>query len=262
MFRRTLMVVALVALATAGAAAAHALRHVRWVRPGHCTVVRGQRVCGKVVGPTTITAPPVTVTTTVTVTPPTPSPTAIAVAQVQHEVQWASGGAPPYSHDELTALAALEYVVGHVSVAEYGYLEVAKLPLPAHTPDAILGAQAGICGETSLAFASIMQHLGYTTRRVAFYWTDPVWGPDAHTAVEVAYGGSWHYFDPTFDQYWTDSAGNVMSISGVRASGGTRYKNNLGFTNLIENLWFNGDDTAFQTDPATTVVLGGDPFVG
>jgi cell division protein FtsB len=127
-----------------------------------------------------------------------PAPLTVALQQVQNEVTWASVGAPPYSHGALTALAALDYVVGHVSVGEYGYLEVAGLPLPAHTPNAILAAQAGICGETSLAFAAIMQHLGYQARRIAFYWTLADGRPDGHTAVEIFYDGGWHYFDPTF----------------------------------------------------------------
>jgi Transglutaminase-like superfamily len=203
----------------------------------------------------------VTTTQTVTVQAPAPSPLAAAVAQVKNEVTWAHGGSSD-SVGELTSLAALDYVISHVSVAEYGYLELEGLPLPAHTPDAVLDTQAGICGETSLVFAVILQHLGYQTRRVAFYWTDPQYGPDAHTAVEVFYDGGWHYFDPTFDQYWTDSNANVMSISDVRANGGIRHKSDIAFTNEIEDPWYRGDDTSFQTDPATNVVLGGDPFVG
>jgi Transglutaminase-like superfamily len=190
-----------------------------------------------------------------------PVPLTVAVQQVQNEVAWAKGGSS-YSVGTLTALAALDYAVGHVSVGEYGYLEIAGLPLPAHTPNAVLAAQAGLCGETSLVFAVIMQHLGYETRRIAFYWTLADGTPDGHTAVEVHYDGSWHYFDPTFAQYWTDGGGNVMSITDVRSQGGTRHKNDFTFTNLIENPWFGGDDTAFETDPATSVVVGGDPFVG
>jgi Transglutaminase-like superfamily len=191
-----------------------------------------------------------------------PTPLSVAVQQVQHEVAWAEGGGPAYSHATLTALAAMDYVVGHVSVAEYGYLEVKGLPLPAHTPDAVLGAQAGLCGETSLAFAVILQRLGYQVRRVAFYWTFADGTPDGHTAAEVSYDGGWHYFDPTFGQYWTDASGNVLSITDARLGGGTRHKNDFTFTNLIEDPWFAGDDTSFETDPATTVVIGGDPFVG
>jgi Transglutaminase-like superfamily len=190
-----------------------------------------------------------------------PTPLTVAIQQVQHEVTWAKGGSR-YSVDELTALSALNYVVGHVSVGEYGYLEIEGLPLPAHTPNAVLGAQAGICGETSLAFAAIMQHLGYQARRITFYWTLANGTPDGHTAVEVYYGGSWHYFDPTFGQYWTDANGNIMSITDARNGGGTRHKDDVAFTNLIEDPWFAGDDTSFETDPSTTVVVGGDPFVG
>jgi hypothetical protein len=191
-----------------------------------------------------------------------PAPITVAELQVEHEVAWAGSTGMPQG--ELTALATLDYVVGHVSVGEYGWLEVNHLPLPVGV-EAVLGQQAGICGETSLAFAEIMQALGYQTRRVAFYWHLANGAPDAHTAVEIYYGGGWHYFDPTYDQYWSDPAtGNVLSITEARDAtlGGVRHKNDFTFTNVVEDPWFAGDDTAFETDPATTVVLGGAPFIG
>ena len=35
--------------------------------------------------------------------------------------------------------------------------------------------------------------------------------PDGHVAVEVQYDGGWHFFDPTYGQFWTDSSGKVLS---------------------------------------------------
>lgn len=186
-----------------------------------------------------------------------PKPTAVAFQQVQREVGWAMN-ADPRSQGELTALSAMDYVVGHVSAGAYGYLELNDLPLPNSEPDVILGTQAGICGHAAIAFADIMDHFGYSVRSVQFYWTLSDGTADSHIGVEVQYDGGWHYFDPTFGLYWTDPSGNVLSITDERASAGVEHKDDVAFTNLIEDPWFGGDDTAFETDPTTTVVVGAD----
>jgi hypothetical protein len=61
MRRTVLIAVAVLALAAAGGAGAYALRTI-WIRPGHCTKVRGARVCARNVARRTSTV-------TVTVAP-------------------------------------------------------------------------------------------------------------------------------------------------------------------------------------------------
>lgn len=201
-----------------------------------------------------------------------PEPLAVAVEQVRREVAWAQNGtagstwAPhgpsPYPAGELTAVSALNYVVGHVSPGVYGYLQVTGGQLPGDHPDEILAAQAGFCGDAALTFAAIVKRLGYEARSVQFYFTTPGGAPDDHIAVEVYYDDSWHYFDPTFGVYWTDLAGNVLSIADVRNGGGIEHRDDASFTNLVEDPWFGDDDVAFETDPATVVETGQQTFNG
>jgi transglutaminase-like putative cysteine protease len=154
----------------------------------------------------------------------------------------------------------MDYVVGHVSPTAYGYLEIFGGQLPGPTPDAVLGAQAGLCGDAALAFAAIVKRLGLGARSVQFYYDDSG-VPANHIAVEVSYGGGWHYFDPTYGVFWTDSTGNALSITDVRAGSGTEQKDELAFTNLVDNTFY-GDDTWFVTDPTTVVEIDKQPFDG
>jgi transglutaminase-like putative cysteine protease len=193
----------------------------------------------------------------------TPTPLAVAVEQVRREVAFAEqyGGGAPYAHGRLVAQAAMDYVVEHVSSTAYGYLEIFGEPLPASTPDAVLGSQAGICGHAALAYAAIVKRLGLPAQSAQFYYDDPGNVPDSHIAVEVLYDGGWHYYDPTFGVFFTDATGNVMSITDARAGGATKHKDEVSFTNLVEDTYY-GDDTWFMTDPATVVALGQQPFTG
>ena len=193
----------------------------------------------------------------------TPKPLAVAVEQVRREVAYAEqyGGGVPYAHGRLVAQAAMDYVVEHVSPTVYGYLEIFGGQLPASTPDAVLGSQAGVCGASALAFAAIVKRFGLGARSVQFYYDDPGNIPDNHIAVEVSYDGSWHFFDPTFGVFFTDAPGNVPSITDARAGVGTRQKDELSFTNLVQNTFY-GDDTWFMTDPATVVEIDKQPFTG
>jgi transglutaminase-like putative cysteine protease len=147
------------------------------------------------------------------------------------------------------------------SPTAYGYLEIFGGQLPGPTPDAVLGAQAGLCGDAALAFAAIVKQLGLGARSVQFYYDDPGNVPDSHIAVEVSYDGGWHYYDPTFGVFYTDASGNVLPITDVRAGSGTEQKDELTFTNLVENTFY-GDDTWFVTDPTTVVEIDKQPFTG
>ena len=191
-----------------------------------------------------------------------PSPLAVANQQVSREVKYVAGGVP-YSRAQLIAEAAMDYVAGHVSDTAYGYLEIfhGKLPRPRANPT--LAAQAGICTGAAVTFATIVHHFGLPVRSVNFYYDDPAPEdtPDGHVAVEVQYDGGWHFFDPTYGQFWTDSSGKVLSLGEVRAGKGSEQKNVAAFTNVFEDAVF-GDDAWFITDPTTRIAYRATKLTG
>lgn len=160
----------------------------------------------------------------------------------------------------------MDYVVGHVSTGAYGYLEMVydeppgghDLPPYDEAVNTILASQTGICVHAERAFAAIVRALGFRVRDIGFDFVDPGGAPDSHSAAEVYYDGGWHFFDPTFGQFWTDDGGEVMPIAEVRVAGGTLHRDDAAFTNLIEDQGMPaGGDTWFETDPSTTVVVAG-----
>ncbi|HKO26367.1 MAG TPA: transglutaminase domain-containing protein, partial [Solirubrobacteraceae bacterium] len=185
-----------------------------------------------------------------------PTPLAVAEEQVRHEVAYVQGGVA-YPRGQLVSQAATDYVVGHVSVTKFGYLEVVGGKLPTVNADSALRAQAGICGYAATTFAQIVSRFGLPVRSVQFFYEDagPPPTPDVHVGVEVFYGGGWHYYDPTYGQFWTNANGEVLSIADVRAGMGTLQKDLASFTNVFENAVL-GDDTWFETYPGTRVVIG------
>jgi transglutaminase-like putative cysteine protease len=189
-----------------------------------------------------------------------PTPIAVAEEQVRREVYWAEHVDDANPDGKLVAISAMSYVVGHVSTGAYGYLELVGGTLPTSNPESILGTQAGICGNAAIAFAAIVRHFGYSVRAVQFYYSTPDGIPDTHIAAEVFYDGAWHYFDPTFGAFWTGGDGHVLSIDEARSGGGTGHRDLAAFTNVVEDPWFAGDDTAFVADPATSVVIDGTPI--
>lgn len=184
--------------------------------------------------------------------------------QVRHEVQWAEGDTTTALSGQLVSEAAMDYVVGHVSTGAYGYLELV-LGEPPGGPDlpsywepvnTILASQTGICVHAERSFAAIVRALGFPVRDVGFDFVDPDGTADAHAAAEVEYDGGWHFFDPTFGQFWTDASGDVLSIDAVRANGGIEHRDDASFTNLIEDPESPaGGDTWFETDPSTVLVF-------
>jgi transglutaminase-like putative cysteine protease len=182
----------------------------------------------------------------------TPSPLAVANEQVRREVAYTEGVG--YSRGQLISEAAMDYVAGHVSDTAYGYLELTHEKLPQPTANPTLSAQAGICTGAALTFAAIVHHFGLPVRSVNFYYDDPPPNktPDGHVAVEVQYDGSWHFFDPTFGQFWADASGRVLSLADVRAGKGSVQKNVAAFTNVFEDKVF-GNDAWFITDPSTRI---------
>ena len=188
-----------------------------------------------------------------------PTPLATAVAQVRREVAWGQSGST-LSYGRLVAEAAMNYTVGHVSTASYGYYALYGGTPYLSTPNDILGYQTGLCGKASYAFAAIVHAFGFDVRRVQFSWMLQNGTPDAHTAAEVYYDGGWHFFDPTFGVTWLDQNGNVLSIADARVGSPIQVKDTNSFTNLIEDPWFSGDDVSFELDPATVVLDPGEPF--
>lgn len=192
------------------------------------------------------------------------APFQVALKQVSREYAYVKGGIPQYSKGQLISEAAMDYVAGHVSDTAYGYIAafVGKKKVPPPTPNSALGTQAGICTGAAVTFGTIVHHFGFKVRSVNFYYDDPAPSdtPDGHVAVEVWYGGGWHFFDPTFGLFWTDSSGNVMPVSEIRAGLGTMQKNVAAFTNVFEDAVF-GNDAWFITDPATTLKYGATPVV-
>ncbi len=197
-----------------------------------------------------------------------PTPLAVAVEQVRREVAYSEtvldAAAVPYSHGQLIAEAAMDYVVGHVSAPAYGYLDTGGGPIPAATPDAVLGDQAGLCGDAALTFAAIVKQFGYDVRSVQFYY-----GPNGswnHIADEVSYDGDWHYFDPTFGVYY-EYEGTVLSIGEARTEAYPRlllHQDGTLFWSTVVNQAGDTElsDLSFATDPATDVEIDQQPFTG
>ena len=197
------------------------------------------------------------------------SPLAIAEEQVGKEVGWSAEAlrlgpnatGPAYAPAELTALATMNYVATHVSSTTYAFSIPPGLPLPASLKtlvaraNAVLAAQAGPCNYHMYAFIAIMLHFGFQVRDVGFAYRDSWTGePGSHVGAEVYYDGAWHFFDPTYDVYWTGPAsGDVLSIDQARSGGGTLHKNDGLFLNLFEDPLYGGNDTEFETDRATRV---------
>jgi hypothetical protein len=100
-------------------------------------------------------------------------------------------------HDYAVSLAAMGYVVGHVSAPQYGYLRATHQPLPRTAAEA-LEMQAGICGNAATTMLAILGHFHVPARRVNVYYSTPAAAVNGHTTVEVWYGEAWHWFDPTW----------------------------------------------------------------
>jgi hypothetical protein len=161
--------------------------------------------------------------------------------------------------DQLTAFAIMSYVVGHVSAPAYGYANEIAHDVGAQTAEQILSSQAGICGSAAIAYAGIAARLGLETRSVQFYYP----AGDSHVAVEVRYGGSWHYYDPTWGAVYLQGD-DVLGIEEARALPDPA-------------LALHSDTTLFwaavmapsgypnleaMTDPATRVEIGAQPLDG
>jgi hypothetical protein len=121
-------------------------------------------------------------------------------------------------HAYVVSLAAMSYVVGHVSAPQYGYLhEIAHRALPKDAEDS-LETQAGICGNAQMAMIAILNRLHVEARAVSVSYPTPHAPRNGHATVEVRYGGTWHWFDPTWGTIYVRPKApqwNVLSLVDV-----------------------------------------------
>jgi hypothetical protein len=134
--------------------------------------------------------------------PAQPSALSVAITDVSHRALYAERTlAVAHTHPPrpyVVALAAMSYVVGHVSAPQYGYLhEIAHQPLPTDAQES-LQTQAGICGNATAAMLAILNRLHVEARRVNIFYSTPHAPINGHTTLEVRYDGAWHWFDPTW----------------------------------------------------------------
>jgi hypothetical protein len=163
----------------------------------------------------------------------------------------------PVDEGYLISVAAMNYVVGHVTAGEYGFRhEIALLPLPspflATSAESALAMQAGICGTAAMTFRSIVIGLGLQVRSVQFYFPNEV---DNHIADETFYNGAWHYFDPSWGLTFATGS-DALSVADARSG--------MTFTKHLDQnlLWYLTapsaltDELPLLTDPATRVDIG------
>ena len=140
-----------------------------------------------------------------------------AVTRVFHECQYVAPAFSGLNTSYAYALSILSYVQGLVSAPHYGYFNTIGGSPPGSDPEDILAKQAGICGHAQILFMAIAAWLGVHTRPVYIWYpeefpeyTGP--GVPGHAAVEVYYGGTWHYFDPTWGWFFRNTPGRFDKI--------------------------------------------------
>jgi hypothetical protein len=184
----------------------------------------------------------------------TPTELQTAVEQVRQEVEYTRRIGQAYNRPVpdgyLISLAAMNYVVGHVTAPAYGYRYMHSFALPGSAETA-LEMQAGICGDAAWTFGAIVKAFGLPVRSASFYFPN---GVDTHIADETFYAGAWHYFDPTWGLTFT-SGTDTLSLTAARS--GTpfelRHDQNLLWYLMSPEL---ASQFPLMTDPATRVVLG------
>jgi hypothetical protein len=131
-----------------------------------------------------------------------------AVAQVSEEVAYVRPAVPREPRAYLDALAALDYTVGHVNAALYGWRNtIAKLPLPACATiegcaENSLEQGAGICGNAATVFVGILRRLGVSAHMLNLFYRAPDGTRGGHTTAEVFWRGRWHMMDPTWGVFF------------------------------------------------------------
>lgn len=187
-------------------------------------------------------------------------PLSEAVEFVVSEAEYTSGNndssAPLFRF--YAALSALNYLQTNISPPRYGYLR-------RHTGNArpVVGTKmcllrkAGLCGNQVEAFIDIMNQIEIPVREVQFYYTTNRGERLGHIAIEVEWGGKWHFFDVTWGMFVAekDNPTEVASYENIRLWGERKFKK---FTNqaygwLIFSAQNNVDPFDYLTRPKGTI---------
>ena len=104
-------------------------------------------------------------------------------------------------------LSALDAVPVLASSALYAYAVNSDLGFkPPENLGQVLETNRGLCGNAAELFQAVLNKLGLETRIVQFWWRDDDGNALNHIAVEVAWNGGWHLYDPTFGAYFVAKA--------------------------------------------------------
>lgn len=166
----------------------------------------------------------------------------------------------PWPRERVLAYAALEYTVGHVSAPQYGVNHPLDTdPSDDADPDEILAEEAGICGHAGIVMQAILGKISVQTRHVEIYYGTN----GGHVAVEVAWLGMWHYFDPTWGTLYVTAGDSVLGLRRVLELGAKRnihevsYRSHL-WRNLVERVPGGPQATGLAAlDNPTHVTSGG-----
>jgi hypothetical protein len=113
----------------------------------------------------------------------------------------------------LLTLSALAHIQATLSPGRYWSLHAEGRP-PNGTEEC-LAAAAGICGHHAQAMLDVMRELGCEARPVGFYFRG-AFGPASHAAVEVAWGGAWHYVDVTHGAVFRRPGARSLDLLSIR----------------------------------------------
>lgn len=141
------------------------------------------------------------------------------VQRVLREGQYANYYFPSLNTAYGYSLATMNFANGLVSAPLYGYLYMIGQPIGAD-PEEIISKQAGICQQAQIVFLAIAEKIGLPARAVGVFYpeefpeyTGP--GIPGHATVEVFYGDTWHWFDPTWGIFYRkpgERLDNVLSL--------------------------------------------------
>jgi hypothetical protein len=191
----------------------------------------------------------------------TPLETALTTIsrEVAYAERWLRSQNVSFSHEDILSHTAMTYVTSHVSAPMYGWWTQMQGMTIQPTPDAVLGSGAGICGHAALTFAAILKRFGLQVRSVQFYH-----GASGHIALEVWYGGAWHFYDPTYGAVYKNGT-HVMSMAQARAHPNpssvlSHYRTMLGYELAVIGGWESRTDLKAETAPTTRVEYGQQPF--
>jgi hypothetical protein len=146
------------------------------------------------------------------------------VTRVLREGQYANDYLQGMNTAFAYSVALMNFVNGLVSTPHHGYLAQIGQAAGAD-PEEILSKQAGICQHAMFVYLAIAEKIGLPARPVAVWYPEefPEYqglGTPGHATVEVFYGQGWHWFDPTWGEFYRkpgDRLDAVLSLQEVIA---------------------------------------------